>query len=269
VTVPDLIGRPLEVARQIAQEIQLELVVGQERHDVEMPAEHVVDQAPPAGERVLQESEITVIASLGPEKVTMPNVVGFPLSVKRLDLEDLGLVVAVTDTLSSEPAGLIVRQEPTPGQEITAGSTVTLSISTGSYGLVEANFDDRLVLYAAELNATGWRPGDTIQVVITWHVLDRLPARYTTFIHITDDRGRIVAQLDRPPLGGNPPTDSWRAGEKFIDPYVLPLPSTVRPGTFTMRIGLYRGNTRLPIVDPGAAQAEGDALIVHEIVIKD
>jgi hypothetical protein len=144
-----------------------------------------------------------------------------------------------------------------------------LSISTGSQSVVEANFDDKLVLYSAELNDTDWRPGDTIQVVITWHVLDRLPARYTTFIHITDAREEIVTQLDRPPLGGSPPTDTWRAGEKFIDPYSVLLPTNIRPGTYSMRIGLYAGNRRLPILDPGSARADGDALIVHEVVIKN
>jgi len=236
---------------------------------VQIPALHVISQAPPAGDQVPQGTEIAVAVSLGPEQVTIPDVVGFPLSVKRLDLEDLGLVIAVTDTWSTEPAGLIVHQEPPAGAEISVGSVVTLSVSTGSRSVIEANFDDKILLYSAELNGMTFRPGDTIQIMITWHVLNRVPAPYTTFIHVTDRSGRIAAQLARPPLGGSRPTDTWRTGEKFLDPYTLPLPAETRPGSYWVRIGLYRTDGRLPVIDPGSAQAEQDAVLVHKITVAD
>jgi serine/threonine protein kinase len=268
-TVPDLVGQPLERARQLAQDARLSLVVGEERHDVQIPVLHIISQAPSAGDQVPQGTGIAVAVSLGPERVTIPDVVGFPLSVKRLDLEDLGLVIAVTDTWSTEPAGLIVRQEPPAGEEISVGSVVTLSVSTGSRSVVEANFDDKILLYSAELNGMTFRAGDTIQVMITWHVLDRVPAPYTTFIHVTDPSGQIAAQLDRPPLGGSRPTDTWRTGEKFLDPYTLPIPENTRPGLYWVRIGLYRADGRLPVIDPGSAQAEQDAVLVHQITVAD
>ena len=269
VTVPDLLGRPLEEAQQLVQSAQLEWVIGEQRHDPQVADQHVISQTPAAGDQAPRGAKVTVTTSLGPEPVTMPDVVGFPLAVKRLDLEDLGLIVAVTDTWSTEPAGLIVAQEPEAGTEIGAGSVVTLSISTGSRSLIQANFDDKLVLHSAELNATSLRPGDTLQIMITWHVLDRLPAPYTTFIHITEPNGRMATQLDRAPLGGSRPTDTWRAGETLLDPYSLPLPADMRPGSFWVRIGLYRGNQRLPVLDPGSARAENNSLIVHEIAIKN
>ena len=269
VTVPDLVGRPLEQARQLVQSAKLEWVAGERRHDPHVPAEHVLAQIPPGGDQVPQGTEITVITSLGPEQVIMPDIVGFPVAVKQLELEYLGLTVAVTDVWSAEPAGLIVGQEPEAGTEISMGSVVTLSVSTGSRSLIEANLDDKLVLHSAELNATTLRPGDTLQVMITWHVLDRLPAAYTTFIHITEPDGRIAAQLDRPPLGGSRPTDTWSAGEKLLDPYSLSLPVTLRPGSYWVRIGLYRGDRRLPVLNPGSARTENDAVIVHEIKIRN
>jgi hypothetical protein len=268
-TVPDVVGRSFENARQLVQAANLALVVDNEQHHAEVPASHIISQAPSAGDQIPQGTEISVRVSLGPEPVTVPDVLGFPLTVKRLDLEDLGLVVVVTDTWSTEPSGLIVHQEPPPGAVIDAGSVITLSISTGSRSLVEANFDNKLVLYSAELNGTSFRPGDTLQLMVTWHVLDRLPAAYTTFIHLIDNNDKIVAQLDRPPLGGSRPTDTWRQGEKFLDPYSLPLPTHIRPGSYWVHIGLYRGNQRLSVIDPGSAMVERDALVVHEIAVKN
>jgi serine/threonine protein kinase len=268
-TVPDLVGRSLDQARQLVQSAKLGWAVGEQRHDPQIPDQHVISQSPPASAQVPEGTEVVVAVSLGPEQVTMPDVIGFPVSVKRLDLEDLGLVVAVTDTWSTEPAGLIVRQEPEAGTEISVGSVVTLSVSTGSRSVIQANFDDKVVLHSAELNRMTLRPGDTLQILITWHVLERLPVPYTTFIHITEPNGRMATQLDRPPLGGSRPTDTWQAGEQLLDPYSLPLPTDMRPGSYWVRIGLYRGAQRLPVLEPGSARVENEAVIVHEITIQN
>ena len=88
------------------------LDVGEERHDREIPESHIIAQDRPPGTQVPENSHIAVVVSLGPERVTMPNTVGFPISVRQLDLEDMGLTVTVTETWSTEPAGLIITQAP-------------------------------------------------------------------------------------------------------------------------------------------------------------
>ena len=197
----------------------------------------------------------------------MPNTIGFPISVRQLDLEDMGLTVTVTETWSTEPAGLIITQSPPAGTEISTGSTVTLTVSSGSRARVRANLDNKVLLDSCELNGETFHRGDTVQLLITWHVLDRLPEAYTTFVHITDENDRILAQLDRPPLGGSRPTDTWRAGEKLLDSYTLVLPRNTPPGSYQVRLGLYKGNHRLPVVDPGQAQAQDDAIHVCQIEV--
>jgi serine/threonine-protein kinase len=263
-TIPDLVGQALDQARQLTADNGLILTIGEQRHDREIPESHIIAQDKPPGAQVTEGTNIAVVVSLGPEQVIMPNAVGFPISVRQLDLEDMGLTVMVTETWSTEPAGLIITQAPPAGTEISAASTVTLTVSSGSRTEVRANLDNKVLLYSGELNGETFRPGDTVQILITWHVLDRLPEAYTTFIHITDENGRIVAQLDRPPLGGSRPTNTWRAGEKLLDPYTLVLPRDIPPGSYWVRAGLYRGNHRLPVVDPGLAQAQDDAVYVRQ-----
>jgi hypothetical protein len=244
----------------------LTLTVLEERHDHKVPALHIVAQDKPPGTKVPEGSNLSVVVSTGPERVIMPNTVGFPIPVVQLDLEDMGFTVTVTETWSTDPAGLIITQAPPAGTEITAGSTVTLTVSSGSRAEVRANLDNKVMLYSCELNGERFRPGDTVQILITWHVLSRLPEAYTTFIHITDESGRIIAQLDRPPLGGSRPTDTWRAGEKLLDPYTLALPKDITSGSYWVRVGLYKGNRRLPVIDPGLAQAQDDAVYVRRII---
>jgi hypothetical protein len=60
---------------------------------------------------------------------------------------------------------------------------------------------------------------------------------YTAFVHLLDEHGALVAQLDRPPAGY--PTNDWRVGEVVIDQYVVPLPVELPPGVYTLATGFY------------------------------
>lgn len=267
VQVPTLVGLELSAAQQRAQEYGLALRVNKERYDLEVPVSHIYSQTPPPGAQAPATSEIVVVVSLGPEPVIMPNVAGFPAAVKQLELEDLGLVVAITETTSTAPAGLILNQTPPAGTEIQAGSTVTLTVSNGAYAEVRANLDNKVLLFSCELNSTTFRQGDTAQLTVLWQVLNPIPDIYNTFIHITDAGGKIMTQLDRPPLQGQQPTNTWTVGAELEDSYNLILPKSIPPGMYQVHIGLYKGDQRMPVIDPGLARARDDAVIVHQIKI--
>ncbi|MBN1642702.1 MAG: protein kinase [Anaerolineae bacterium] len=266
-TVPPLTGEPIETARRIAEEDGLVLAVSAEEHSSDIPLGHVVVQDPLAGARVPPGTRIQVTVSLGPETVLMPDTIGFPAEVKRLDLEDLGLIVVLTETASIEPAGLVISQTPPAGAVITVGHPVTLAYSIGPQDEVGANYADRLTLERCEVNSTHFRPGEYVQLLVTWHVVERMPDAYTTFIHIVDRDGRILTQVDQAPLGGSRPTNTWLPGETFLDPYVLALPANARSGDYWVHIGLYRGDYRLPVVDPGLGQQKENAVIVRQITV--
>jgi hypothetical protein len=279
--VPNVVGLELAAAQERAREHGLSLVVNRQRYDPTIPASHIYSQTPPPGAQAPASSEIAVVVSLGPEPVTVPNVAGFPAAVKQLELQELGLVVAITETRSTEPAGLILTQMPPAGTEVQPGSTITLTVSNGAYAPTRANLDNKVLLYSSELNSTSFRPGDTAQITLVWQVLpgdtaqitlvwqvlNPIPDAYTTFIHITDAGGRIVTQLDRPPLQGRQPTNTWAVGTEMEDLYQILLPKSIPPGMYDVQIGLYKGEQRLPVVDPGLARTRDDAVIVHQIRI--
>jgi serine/threonine-protein kinase len=265
--VPDLVGQELARARQTASEASMTVSITEQRHNTQVPQSHVIEQTPLAGQEAPLNTQIGVVVSLGPEMVTMPDVLSFPVTVKQLDLEDLGLVVAITETSSIEPAGLVISQTPTAGTAITVGNTVTLTVSSGQQDLVQANFGDKVILLRCELNNDSPRRGDALQLIITWQVKDRLPEVYTLFIHLVDRDGRILAQRDAPPLGGSRPTNTWQPGEELLDPHVLSIPTQAALGDYWIHIGLYRGDHRLPVVDPGLAETKGNAVIVRQIKV--
>jgi hypothetical protein len=267
VTVPNLVGQELDAAEQQAHESGLGLQVSEERYHPTVPASHILSHVPEQGAQVPAGSQISAVVSLGAEPLIMPTVVGFPAAVKQLELQDMGLVVAITETSSLEPSGLIVFQDPSAGSQVRAGATVTLTISNGMPGQIEANLDDKLLLVSCELNSTTFQPGDTAQVVVTWRVLNPMPDSYKTFIHVTDAGGRIVTQLDAFPLQGRQPTDTWAVGQEVVDPYNILLPQSLPPGMYALQIGMYKDNSRLPVLDPGLARERDDALIVRHLTI--
>jgi tRNA A-37 threonylcarbamoyl transferase component Bud32 len=68
----------------------------------------------------------------GGGEVPVPSVVGLPINQAKLDLTSAGLRSSDTLTTGSKDSGgTVVAQSPTAGQEVKAGSTIALTVSTG------------------------------------------------------------------------------------------------------------------------------------------
>jgi serine/threonine protein kinase len=268
VAVPPLVGEELETARQLARDVRLGLAIASQQHSSDVPVSHVIEQSPEPGTEVAPGTQIAVTVSLGPEMVVVPDVVGFPVAVKQLDLEDIGLIVSVTRTWSLEPKDLIISQTLEAGTTITIGQTITLTVSSGPEGEVRANFADKVLLASCEFADVVVRPGGALQLLITWQVEDRLGEDYTVFVHIVDRDGHILTQRDLPPLGGSRPTSAWQPGERLLDSYVLTIPSDAPEADYWVYVGLYRGDFRLPVTDPGFAETKGNAVILRQIRVE-
>jgi hypothetical protein len=62
---------------------------------------------------------------------------------------------------------------------------------------------------------------------------------YLVFIHLVNEAGQIVSQVDAIPVGGARPTTGWRAGEVVADAHSLPIPTDLPPGRYALNVGLY------------------------------
>jgi hypothetical protein len=90
------------------------------------------------------------------------------------------------------------------------------------------------------------RAGGHLRVALHWRALTP-PPELTVFVHVVDAAGRLVAQKDSQPAAGGYPTARWRTGEYLRDFYDLDLPATLTPGSYHVRVGLYRPDgERLP-----------------------
>ncbi|MEA3308574.1 MAG: glycosyltransferase family 39 protein [Chloroflexota bacterium] len=74
-----------------------------------------------------------------------------------------------------------------------------------------------------------------LQLTLWWRSKSPLAQNLTTFVHLYDAEGEMLATADRPPLHGGFPTSLWQPGDRVQDEYTIALPAeAARP----LRLGL-------------------------------
>ena len=129
VTVPDVRGRPVTDA------ITALAGLGLNPHIVHVyspqPADTVTGQFPSPGDRIVKGSSVRINVSRGAKPVSVPDVTGQPYLNAKSALEGQGFKVLRTEVQSDQAQGVVVGEDPPPGQQVSKGSTITLSVSKG------------------------------------------------------------------------------------------------------------------------------------------
>jgi beta-lactam-binding protein with PASTA domain len=99
VTIPDFAGMSVGEASTAALKASVDLNIENHFYSTTVPAGRILSQAPAAGSRVRHGWQVRVTESLGPQQVTIPDVVGQPLreasmNIRRLSL-DLGTLAHI------------------------------------------------------------------------------------------------------------------------------------------------------------------------------
>jgi len=123
----------------------------------------------------------------------------------------------------------------------------------------------RLLGYDLDLSKIG--EGGPARLILYWQAQREMTTAYRVFVHLLDESGEIVTQVDREPQAGAAPTTGWLPGEVVVDEIEIPTTGEVVSAR-TMAIGLYdpRDGQRLQIAEsaqPGeTAQVKGDSLTI-------
>jgi serine/threonine-protein kinase len=91
----------------------------------------VVKQTPAPGAEVKKGAPVLLEVSKGPQRVTVPTVVGRKRDDAVAMLKKAGLVAAVFTVPSTEPQGVVVAQHPAADSKAPKGSRVRLNVSQG------------------------------------------------------------------------------------------------------------------------------------------
>ncbi len=132
-TVPDLKGKEMVEANNIARKEGLYLSPVGEDYDQRTPAGFVIRQDIPPGNRVKEGREIRVVLSRGPRVKETPDVVGQPLRDAETLFSRRGITVDKIIYVHTEaaPKDTIVAQRPEPQEK--GSDTVSVIVSMGSY----------------------------------------------------------------------------------------------------------------------------------------
>ncbi|MEM7151603.1 MAG: PASTA domain-containing protein [Myxococcota bacterium] len=124
--VPDVMGKPLEEARQALIDAGFE-VPDPDAEASREPVGTVIKQVPAAGEAAKKESIVRLVIA-EPASIEVPKVTGSFLAKARKTLEEAGLEVGSIRRVEHEERGedYVLRQNPEPGAEVPPGTEIEL-----------------------------------------------------------------------------------------------------------------------------------------------
>ncbi|MDA1358019.1 PASTA domain-containing protein [Glycomyces luteolus] len=112
-----------------AEGFEVELVDG---YSESVPVGGIVSQDPGVGDRIRRGATITVVISQGPERYQVPNLAGMSEDQARGELAKFDADVKVEREYSADyAANEVTRTDPPAGEEVKAGTPVTLYVSDG------------------------------------------------------------------------------------------------------------------------------------------
>ena len=230
VTVPDLLGKTEDEAKNITKDMKLGIQPMGEEASTQAKGT-ISSQDIPKGSKVEQYTTIKYYISKGAQQITVPDVDGQTGVDAQQTLEDMGLNVTVQKEYSElnddgtpivDP-GYAYSTTPDAGSSVSAGDTITLVVSRGvDYGnsvevpsVVGMTKNDAITTFGKFLNvevkeemstevaageviaqepeAGNWEDPDTVNVVITVSTGDQDPAAVQSTESATADSAAQTA----------------------------------------------------------------------------
>ena len=133
IVVPALTGKTLREAASELSKVRLALSLEGEEYAPEQAVGTVVKQYPAPGSKVREGKIIAVFASIGSEKISVPEVTGLPLRKAEIEIKAARLALGeIAENYSlRQPKGYILEQDPKSMELAEKGDLVHLAISLG------------------------------------------------------------------------------------------------------------------------------------------
>jgi serine/threonine-protein kinase len=206
-TVPAYTGLTLDEATSALRASSLR-ASATEAFSETVPKGQVISGDPQAGAEVRKQSAVDLVVSKGPERYTVPKLVGSPASSAAKALSDLTLAVGKTteDWSETVPKGVVVAQTPEAGTSVKRGVTVALVVSKGRQPITVpvVTGKDRETAEAA-ITKAGLKvkraPDVNNDTVPAGRVISQSPAKGTLFrgdtVTITVSKGPVMVEVPR------------------------------------------------------------------------
>jgi serine/threonine-protein kinase len=183
-TLPNLVGMPLEQARNTVRTLGLGLEVEDRLYNDKIAADAVVSQMPGPGTSIKPRQDVHVLLSLGQQKVSVPDLMGRSLRAARITAVERGLTigdVAALYWLQDQPYH-VVAQDPPPATTDLQSPAVNFLVSLGPTPVAYLcpNFQNKPVgMVRSELQQAGFQnikvTQAQVQGAIQGNIIQQLP----------------------------------------------------------------------------------------------
>lgn len=130
--IPNVTGLSFEDASKRLAEVGFKGQRGDERYQGASPKGTVLEQDPPAGQRDIEGTSVTLTVSAGQQMVAVPQIVGMTQEDAQTALESSGFDLGeVTQLPSNQPRGQVISSNPAPGVKTPVPSSVSIVLSAG------------------------------------------------------------------------------------------------------------------------------------------
>lgn len=133
VVVPSTVGADSSELTAALSPLGLRFIVAEERYSEMIESGRVIESLPAGGEKVEQGGTIKIILSKGPERYSIPMLVGLtPTAAKNLISRSPLKLAPIVEVFSSVvPKGFVISSNPTIGIKVKRGAEVTITVSKG------------------------------------------------------------------------------------------------------------------------------------------
>jgi choline-sulfatase len=154
---------------------------------------------------------------------------------------------------------------PKFAERIAAGLTAPGAPARAPAHPLDARLGDSVRFLGYDLASASVARGSEVEIVYHFEVLTPMPEGWRLFVHLDGPAG--FRNLDHVPLDGLYPLDRWRPGQRIRDRQHIVFPSTQPPGTYTISLGFFRRNERMPVT-PAQASDGANRLKVATIQVQ-
>lgn len=133
ITVPNVVGKPQETARNIIVAQNLRVSISETFND-KVPSGYVISQYPEPGSVVKEQRTITLVVSKGGEITVVPDLRGLSRRDAELQIKNAGLTLGRIDEQFSSDAApdTVISQNPRTPAQVNRNTPIDLVISKGS-----------------------------------------------------------------------------------------------------------------------------------------
>jgi hypothetical protein len=130
----------------------------------------------------------------------------------------------------------------------------TPTINTPATGI---ELGKQLQFLGANLPKNAIPPGDTVDLDFYFKTLKPLDRNWKIFLHIDPTQQGRRIHGDHSPVQGKYPTNLWQKDEILKDNHRQTIPSNAAAGAYTIWLGFYVGDERLPITKGNKPHHDG------------